>query len=154
MKVALFPGSFDPFTRGHENIVNRALRFMDKVVIGIGVNDAKHALFTVDERVEMIRGLYAQEPRVQVLSYSGLTVDVARQLQADVILRGVRSVKDFEYEQSIADINRQLTGVDTLLLYTEPQLSSVSSSVVRELYRYGQDIARFLPQGIVLPHEK
>lgn len=154
MKVALFPGSFDPFTRGHENIVNRALRFMDKVVIGIGVNDAKHALFTVDERVEMIRGLYAQEPRVQVLSYSGLTVDVARQLQADVILRGVRSVKDFEYEQSIADINRQLTGVDTLLLYTEPQLSSVSSSVVRELYRYGQDIACFLPQGIVLPHEK
>ena len=96
----------------------------------------------------MIRALYADEPRVKVLPYSGLTVDFAREQRADMIVRGIRSVKDFEYEESIADINRKLSGIETVFLFTEPELSSVSSSVVRELVHYGKDVSTFLPEGM------
>ena len=150
MKKAVFPGSFDPFTLGHHSIVKRALSFMDEVIVGIGINEGKQCLIPVEKRVDMIRRLYADEPRVKVEAYSGLTVDFAREQAAEFIIRGIRTVKDFEYEEGIADINRKLTGIETIFLFTEPELASVSSSVVRELLHYGKDVSMFLPEGMEL----
>ena len=150
----LFPGSFDPFTKGHANLVERALQLFGHVIIGIGFNEQKPGWIPVEERVEALRNLYAHEPRVTVDSYSGLTVDFARQCGAAAILRGIRSVKDYEYEMQMADVNRQLTGIDTILLFADPQLSSVSSSVVRELVHFGKDIRPFLPEGLDYTYRK
>ena len=150
MKKAIFPGSFDPFTLGHHSIVKRALSFMDEVIVGIGINEGKRSLIPVEKRVDMIRRLYADEPRVKVEAYSGLTVDFAREQGAEFIIRGIRTVKDFEYEEGIADINRKLTGIETIFLFTEPELASVSSSVVRELLHYGKDVSMFLPEEMEL----
>jgi len=147
MKVALFPGTFDPFTVGHKDIVDRALRSVaDKVVIAIGRNSSKQCWQTVEERLENIRRLYQDDARVSVVAYDGLTIDFAQEVGADFLLRGVRSMKDFEYERDIADTNRQLTGIDTVLFYTDPQLAHISSSIVRELASYGRDVSAFLPE--------
>ncbi len=148
MKRAIFPGTFDPFTLGHHSIVKRTLTFMDEVIVGIGINEGKHCLIPVEKRVEMIRQLYSDEPRVKVMAYSGLTVDFAKEQEVGFIVRGIRSVKDFEYEEGIADINKKLSGIETIFLFTEPELSSVSSSVVRELLHYGKDVSMFLPEGM------
>ena len=148
MKKAIFPGSFDPFTLGHHSIVKRALGFMDEVIIGIGINESKRGFLSVEKRVDSIQKLYADEPRVKVMAYNGLTVDFAQEQKAEFIVRGIRSVKDFEYEESIADINRKLGGIETIFLFTEPDLASVSSSVVRELLHYGKDVSVFLPEGM------
>ena len=150
MKKAIFPGSFDPFTLGHHSIVKRTLAFMDEVIVGIGINEGKRSLIPVEKRVDIIRRLYADEPRVKVEAYSGLTVDFAREQGAEFIVRGIRTVKDFEYEEGIADINRNLTVIETIFLFTEPELASVSSSVVRELLHYGKDVSMFLPEGMEL----
>lgn len=150
-RVAIFPGTFDPFTRGHYSVVRRALSMFDEVVIAIGVNALKHPMFTAEERVAMLEGLFADEPRVKVLSYSGLTVDVARECGAQFMLRGVRSVMDFEYERSIADVNREISGLETVMLFTEPMYAHISSSVVRELIGYGRDVSAFLPEQMQLP---
>ena len=145
-RIALFPGTFDPFTLGHQSLVKRVLTCADEVVIAIGINEKKQTYYTLEQRVAAIRALYAEEPRVKVITYSGLTVDVAQQEQASFILRGVRSVIDFEYEKAIADVNRQLTGIETLLLFTEPAYAHISSSVVRELLHFGKDVSAFLPK--------
>lgn len=144
-KIAIFPGSFDPFTIGHASIVERGLPLFDEIVIGVGVNENKRALYTSDRRVEAISRLYAHEPRVRVEAYDDLTVDFARRCGASFILRGLRSVKDFEYERDIANMNHRLTGIETVLLFTEPHYSSISSSVVRELIAFGKDVRDFLP---------
>ncbi len=143
--TALFAGSFDPYTIGHHSLVERALQMFDKVVIAVGCNSEKGGCATVDERVAEIAGYYDGNNRVEVRSYSGLTMDFAREVGADVLLRGVRNVKDFEYERELADVNKQLGGIDTVLLVSEPGYSSVSSSVVRELIRYGKDVSGLLP---------
>lgn len=148
MRKAIFPGSFDPFTLGHHSIVKRALTFMDEIIIGIGINEGKQCLMSVEKRVESICKLYAAEPRVKVMAYSGLTVDFASEQGAAFIVRGIRTVKDFEYEESIADVNRRLSGIETVFLFTEPELTSVSSSIVRELLHYGKDVSAFLPEGM------
>ena len=148
MRKAIFPGSFDPFTLGHHSIVKRALTFMDEIIIGIGINEGKQCLMSVEKRVESICKLYAAEPRVKVMAYSGLTVDFASEQGATFIVRGIRTVKDFEYEESIADVNRRLSGIETVFLFTEPELTSVSSSSVRELLHYGKDVSAFLPEGM------
>lgn len=145
-RIALFPGTFDPFTLGHQSLVKRVLTCADTVVIAIGINEKKQTYYTLEQRVAAIRALYAEEPRVKVITYSGLTVDVAQQERASFILRGVRSVIDFEYEKAIADVNRQLTGIETLLLFTEPAYAHISSSVVRELLHFGKDVSAFLPK--------
>lgn len=145
-RIALFPGTFDPFTLGHQSLVKRVLTCADAVVIAIGINEKKQTYYTLEQRVSAIRALYAEEPRVKVITYSGLTVDVAQQERASFILRGVRSVIDFEYEKAIADVNRQLTGIETLLLFTEPAYAHISSSVVRELLHFGKDVSAFLPK--------
>lgn len=143
--TAIFTGSFDPFTVGHDDILRRALPLFSHIVIGVGVNERKQYMLSAEERCADIRRIYASEPKVEVKTYSDLTVDFARREGAAYIIKGVRSVKDFEYEREQADINRQLSGVETLLLYADPQLSSVSSSMVRELIHFGQDVSRYLP---------
>ncbi len=151
MSKALFPGSFDPFTIGHFDIVERALAIFDEVVIAVGFNEQKAGWQSIEERLSNIRAIYADEPRVKVLSYTGLTADLVHHLQVTCILRGVRSVKDYEYEQQMADINRLLCGIDTVLLYTRPELASISSSVVRELAHFGRDITPLLPKAPLSP---
>jgi pantetheine-phosphate adenylyltransferase, bacterial len=148
MRRAIFPGTFDPFTIGHYSIVTRALSFMDEIVIGIGVNENKNTYFPIDKRVQMVRDFYQNDQRVSVASYDCLTIDFARKVDAEFIIRGIRTVKDFEYEETIADINRKLAGVETILLFTEPELTCISSTIVRELLQYGKDIGRFLPDGM------
>ncbi len=148
MKRAIFPGTFDPFTIGHYSVVKRALTFMDEIIIGIGINDSKRTWFPTEKRVEMVKKLYADEPCVRVEAYDNLTVDFAIQHDAGFIIRGIRTVRDFEYEETIADINRKLAGIETILLFTEPELTSVSSTIVRELLHYGKDVTPFLPEGL------
>ena len=145
MKRAIFPGSFDPFTIGHHDIVMRGLDIFDEIVIGIGKNSNKQETFPLQERLERIKQAYADEPRVKVEVYEGLTIDFAIQHDAKHILRGVRSVKDFEYERDIAEANKQLSGIETVVLYTRPYLAHISSSLVRELYAYGKDISAMVP---------
>lgn len=142
----IFVGSFDPFTIGHDNIVRRALPLFDKLVIGVvGDNVNKQYLQPAEERMKTITQLYAHEPRVEVKPFYGLAVDFAKANNARFIVKGVRSVKDYEYELQQADINREIGGIDTLLLTAEPQLASISSTLVRELAHFNQDISRFLP---------
>lgn len=148
MKRAIFPGTFDPFTVGHYSVVQRALSFMDEVIIGIGINENKNTYFPVEKRLAMIRDFYKEEPRIKVLSYDCLTIDFAKQVDATFIVRGIRTVKDFEYEETIADINRKLAGIETILLFTEPELSCISSTIVRELLSYNKDISQFIPEGM------
>lgn len=144
-RTALFAGSFNPFTAGHADIVARGLELFDRIVIGIGVNASKPDGGDND-RLAAVAELYAAEPRVEVRTFSGLTVDFASVVGADVLLRGVRSVKDFEYERDMADINMRLSGIDTVLLFSRPELAAVSSSLVRELQAYGADVSQFLPK--------
>lgn len=147
MRLVLFPGSFDPFTLGHADVVRRALSLFGEVVIAVGYNEQKQGWLPVAERVAAIRKLYKDEPRVRVESYTGLTVDFAKELGIGAIVRGVRTSSDFEYELQMADVNRRLTGIETLLLPASPELACLSSSVVRELARFGHDVSQFLPQA-------
>lgn len=150
MKRAIFPGTFDPFTVGHASIVDRALTFMDELVIGIGINETKNTHFPLENRINAIQEFYKDEPRISVEAYSNLTVDFAEEIDARFIIRGIRTVKDFEYEETIADINRKLTGIETILLFTEPELSCISSTLVRELLSFQKDISQFIPKGLKL----
>ena len=143
--TGIFTGSFDPYTIGHDDILRRALPLFDHIVIGIGVNERKSYMRSAEERMKTIKAIYADEPKVEVKTYNDLTIDFARRENASYIIKGVRSVKDFEYERDQADINRQLSGIETLLLYADPRYSAVSSSMVRELIHFGQDVSRFLP---------
>ena len=143
--TAIFTGSFDPFTIGHFDIVSRALPLFSRIVIGVGVNERKKYMQSAEVRCADIKRIFADEPKVEVKAYSDLTVDFARREGAIYIIKGVRSVKDFEYEREQADINRQLSGIDTLLLYSDPRYSSISSSMVRELIHFGQDVSPYLP---------
>ncbi len=145
MKIALFPGSFDPFTKGHHDIVKRGVQMFDRVVIGIGRNTSKKTSQTVEERCKNIAALFADEPRVSVQIYDTLTVDFAKEIGAQFILRGVRNAADFEYEQQIAYVNKKMTGVETVLLFSDAELINLSSSLVRELQAFGKDVSEFLP---------
>lgn len=145
-RTALFPGSFNPFTRGHKSIVERTLQSLaDEVVIAIGKNSGKHDETPAEERLAAIRNVFSEEGRVKVVAYDGLTADYAREIHADFIVRGIRSVKDFEYEREIADVNRRLSGIETVFVCSEPEYASISSSIVRELKSYNKDVSEFLP---------
>jgi len=147
-RIALFSGSFRPFTIGHADIVERALALFDKVVIAVGINKSKPGdEASADHAVEAIGRLYAGESRVEVRTYSTLTVQFARSVGARFIVRGIRSVKDFEYERDMAQVNSQLSGIETVVLFSRPELSVVSSSLVRELKSFGEDVRPYLPQN-------
>lgn len=140
----LFPGSFDPFTTGHADLVTRALQLCTELVIAVGVNERKSPMFSADYRVRAIEQYYKDEPRVSVISYSGLTADAVRQAGAQAILRGVRSASDFDMERNLADANRAVMGVETILLVASPSLQHVSSSLYRELEHFGHDASDFV----------
>jgi pantetheine-phosphate adenylyltransferase len=144
-KTVLFPGTFDPFTIGHQSLVNRALTLVDEIIIAIGINECKQSYYLLEERLEAIRRLYKDDDRVRVEAYDSLTVDFAQQVGAQFILRGIRTVNDFEYEKGMADVNRALTGIETFILFTEPKHTHISSSIVRDLLRYNKDISPFVP---------
>ena len=144
-RIAIFPGSFDPFTIGHHDIVLRGLEIFDEIIIGIGHNISKRDAFPLEERLAAIQSAFKSEPRVKVMAYDGLTVDFAAEQQAQFILRGVRSVQDFEYERNIAEANKQLSGIETVLLYTRPEYAHISSTLLRDLHAHGKDISPYLP---------
>ena len=146
MKTGLFTGSFDPFTIGHQSIVARVLPLFDKIVIGVGVNERKKYMYSAEVRVKEIAELYADNPKVEVRAFNDLAVDFAHREGAWFFVKGVRSVKDFEYEREQADVNRMMGGIETLLVFAEPQHASVSSSLVRELIHFGKNAAMFLPK--------
>lgn len=144
--AAVFVGSFDPFTIGHADIVSRALVQFDKVIIGMGINEKKTYMFDRAEELKRIRQYYAGNPRVEVRSFSDFTIDFAKLCHATAIVKGVRSVKDFEYEREQADINLAIGNVDTVLFFCRPELASVSSSLVRTFKTFGKDYSMFLPK--------
>ena len=148
MNKVVFPGSFDPCTIGHANLVERALKLFNQVIIAVGYNEQKAGWLPVEERVRALREYYAAIPQIRVESYTGLTVDFALSMEARFILRGVRSVKDYEYELGIADINSRLADIETVVLLADPNISGISSSVVRELHNFGRDITPWLPLGL------
>lgn len=146
MNIALFSGSFDPYTIGHHDILTRFLPLFDKIVIGVGYNERKHGFLSADERVSQIAEVYRDESKVEVQKYTGLTVDYARQISSNFIIKGVRSMKDFEYEREQAEINKLLAPeIETILLFASSDKVAISSSMVRELKHFGRDVSEFLP---------
>ena len=145
MKTALFTGTFDPFTIGHQSIVDRTINLFDRLVIAVAVSKLKHTDEQVEQRVRAIADIYRDEPRVVVKAYSDLTIDMAKREGASFIVRGVRSVKDYEYEREQAEFNRRFGNLETVLLFAEPGMESVSSTLVRELKFFGRDVNEFLP---------
>jgi len=151
-RKALFPGSFDPFTAGHLNILNRALTMFDEVVVAIGINQDKRGLFDMDKRLDIARQTVAGIPGVSVITYDGLTVDICRELGIVHIVRGVRNMLDFETERSIADANRRLAPeIETIIIPTAQEFAHISSSAVRDILRHGGDTSLFIPDGVKLP---
>ena len=148
-KIAVFPGSFDPITIGHVDILNRGLPLFDEIIIGIGINSQKSYLFKIEKRIEWVKKIYEFEPKISVESYSGLTIKFCEKHQAQFILRGIRSVGDFEFEKAVSQTNRVLNrNVETIFLLANPSLSVVSSSIVRDVITNGGDPAPFIPEEI------
>ena len=150
MKIGVFPGSFDPFTKGHEAIVRQALDLFDEVIIGIGVNSSKTYCFQLDQRIRHIESLFTEYPKVRVASYQVLTVDFAKEIGANHIIRGLRDSKDFEYERSIAHMNGMLGGIATVFFLTDQAYSAVNATIVREIYRNHGDISHFVTNAELL----
>jgi pantetheine-phosphate adenylyltransferase len=149
-KIAMFPGSFDPFTKGHHDIVLRSLNLFDEVIVGIGYNSAKkNRYFDIDEMVGKIKSLYVDNPRVKVLVYNDLTSRVAKDNGANYLIRGLRNTTDFEYENTISQMNRKLNAdLETVFLITSPQFAAISSTIIREVHRYGGDVSDYLPYKV------
>lgn len=134
MKRGVFPGSFDPFTKGHEVVVRKSLSLFDEVIIGVGVNSKKAYLFDLDKRMEHIRSLFKDEPKVKVEQFQTLTVNFCKEIDAEFIIRGLRDSKDFQYEKSIAHMNKEISGIETVFFLTEQKYSAINSSIIREIY--------------------
>ena len=149
-RICLFPGTFDPVTLGHTDIINRALPLFDKVVVGIGINATKNPMFTADQRKLWFEEIYKNEPKLSVETYDGLTVKFCESIGAKFILRGIRYVSDFEYEKTIADANRTMdSSIETIFLTGEPKYTSVASTIVRDILRNGGDASPFLPEAVI-----
>jgi len=147
MKIALFPGSFDPVTKAHVDILKRSLPLFDKVVIGIGLNSTKTAYLTLEKRKEMLRAVFADEPKVEVQTYEGLTVEFCKKIQSNYMIRGIRTVSDFEYEKAIAQMNHALEPeIESIFIVSKPGYSSISSTIVRDIMRNNGDVKQFIPK--------
>ena len=148
-RICLFPGTFDPITKGHVDVINRSVSLFDKLIIGIGINSSKEPMFSVEQRCDWIREIFKNEPRVEVASYKGLTVDYCKEIEAQYILRGIRYISDFEYEKAIADMNRMLVPeIETIFLTCSPQYSTISSTLVRDVIRNGGNVKQFIPAEV------
>ena len=148
-RIGLFPGTFDPITIGHQDIINRSLPLFDKLYIGIGRNVNKEPMFSVEQRLDWIRDIYKDNPKVEAVAFEGLTIRCCQQVGANFILRGIRYVNDFEYEKAIADMNRSLDGnIETVFLTCLPQYTSVASTLVRDVIKNGGDVSQFLPDVV------
>ncbi len=149
-RICLFPGTFDPVTLGHTDIINRAIPLFDKIVVGIGINAAKKPMFTADQRKIWFEEIYKDEPKLTVETYDGLTIKFCQSIGAKFILRGIRYVSDFEYEKTIADANRTMDSkIETIFLTGEPKYTSVASTIVRDILRNGGDASPFLPEAVI-----
>ena len=150
MRICLFPGTFDPVTLGHTDIINRALPLFDKIVVGIGINAAKNPMFSAEQRMAWFNEIYKDEKRVESVTYDGLTIDYCKIIGARFILRGIRFVSDFEYEKSIADANRTMdSNIETVFLTGEPKYTSVASTIVRDIIKNGGNASPFLPEAVI-----
>jgi pantetheine-phosphate adenylyltransferase len=150
-RIALFPGTFDPFTIGHQDIIDRALPLFDKLYVGIGKNNNKQPMFSLEQRLQWIADVYVNEPKIIPVSYEGLTAQYCKQINANFILRGIRYVSDFEYEKSIADLNRMMDDkLETVFLTCSPEFSSFSSTLVRDILRNGGDASKLLPKEVAI----
>lgn len=148
-KIAVFPGSFDPFTVGHESIVLRSLDLFDEIIVAIGIHSTKQPLFKIEARVEMVNRVFSSYNQVRADSYQGLTVDYCRKVNATHMLRGIRTSADFEYERAIAQINKKmLPTVESIFLLTSPEHTPINSTIIRDIIRNGGDASQFLPEGI------
>ena len=148
-KIAIFPGSFDPFTIGHKSIIARALPLFDKIIIGIGHNINKEYYFPLEKRMQWIKNVFKDNPKIEVQTYRGLTVDFCREVKAKYILRGLRTSSDFEYERAVGQINKAMyPEIETVFLLTMPEHTAINSTIVRDIIRYGGDASRFLPDGM------
>lgn len=150
-RICLFPGTFDPITKGHVDIIERSVSLFDKLVIGIGSNASKQPMFSEEQRVNWMKELFKNDPRIEVVGYKGLTINFCKEIGAKYILRGIRYVSDFEYEKAIADMNRMLDHeIETIFLTCSPLYSTISSTLVRDVIRNGGDVSMFIPKGINL----
>jgi pantetheine-phosphate adenylyltransferase len=148
-RIAVFPGSFDPITKGHENIIHRGLPLFDEIVVGIGYNTNKNYFFSQERREHFIKKVFQNEPKVKVMRYSGLTVNFCKEIGAQYILRGLRTSADFEFERAIAQMNHAMQhDVDTIFIVSEPAFSHISSTIVRDILLYQGDISSFVPPGV------
>ncbi|MBK6962378.1 MAG: pantetheine-phosphate adenylyltransferase [Bacteroidales bacterium] len=151
-KRAVFPGSFDPITKGHENIILRAIPLFDEIIVAVGLNIEKKGYFKVDDRINWIKDVFADSPKIKVESYSGLTVDFCRMVNATYILRGLRTSADFEFERTVGQVNKKLhPDIETIFLLTTPEYTSINSSIVRDVYKNGGDVRLFIPDAVKLP---
>jgi len=149
--IAVFPGSFDPITKGHENIVKRALPLFDEIIVAVGINSSKKYLFPLEQRLEWIKSTFNFEPKVSVETYEGLTVRFCLEKQAGFIIRGLRNANDFQFEKGIAQMNRDMvSGIDTVFFVTTPELSAINSTIVRDIIRNGGDVSKYVPNAIEL----
>lgn len=148
MKIALFPGSFDPITKAHVDILKRSLPLFDKIYLGIGINSSKQSLLSVEKRLEMVTAVFLDEPKVEMVTYEGLTVNFCQKIGASHMIRGIRTVSDFEYEKAIAQMNHALIPeIESIFIVSKPGYSSISSTIVRDIMRYGGDVAQFVPSA-------
>ncbi|MBW7867352.1 MAG: pantetheine-phosphate adenylyltransferase [Brumimicrobium sp.] len=149
-KIAVFPGSFDPFTKGHESVVKKAVDLFDEVIIGIGFNTSKNYLFDLQQRKTHIQSIFQLESKVKVQEYTGMTVDFCKQVGAEFIVRGLRDTKDFEYERSIAQMNLEISGIESVFFMTVPEFAAINATIVREIYKSGGKIDAFVTNSELL----
>lgn len=148
-RICLFPGTFDPVTKGHVDVISRAVSLFDKLIIGIGINSSKQPMFTVEQRCGWIKEIFKNDPRIDAVGYTGLTVDYCKEISAQYILRGIRYISDFEYEKAIADMNRMLApDIETLFLTCSPEYSTISSTLVRDVIRNNGNVSLFVPKEV------